>query len=152
MTWGTSFVCYDVHNAVELPNLKLKPTHVLLDNQANVSLMKTNLLCDVRVEKSVVNIKGVGGKQLQVSQSGEFDGFFRVLASNETTANVLSFTQVEDLFEITYEPMVAFILHMPGGKKIRFERMGGLFVADFAEHYVFASVQENESIYALRTK
>ena len=43
----------------------------------------------------------MGGPQLIVDEEGVLDGFFPVYASDKTIANVLSFADVEDLYDIT---------------------------------------------------
>ncbi len=44
----------------------------------------------------------MGGPQLIVDEEGVLDGFFPVYASEKTKANVLSFAEVEDLYDIMY--------------------------------------------------
>jgi uncharacterized protein YktA (UPF0223 family) len=63
---------------------------------------------------------------------GYLDEFFRVYASNETKANVLSFAKVEELYDITYVPREAFIVHLLE-QDLEFRRKGKLYVADFAK-------------------
>jgi hypothetical protein len=46
-------------------------------------------------------------------------------------ANVLSFSEVEDAYDITYVPHEAFIVHLPE-RDITFERRGKLYITDFA--------------------
>jgi hypothetical protein len=43
----------------------------------------------------------VEGVQMVVDQQGILEGFFPVYASENTKANVLSFADVEDLYDIT---------------------------------------------------
>jgi hypothetical protein len=50
-----------------------------------------------------------------VDQVGDLPGFFQVYASAQTKANVLSFADVEDLYEISYVQKEAFVVHMPTG-------------------------------------
>jgi hypothetical protein len=47
--------------------------------------------------------------------------------------NVLSFSDVEELYPITYEPFVGFTVHKPVGD-ILFEKKGKLHVAHFATY------------------
>jgi len=76
-----------------------------------------------------VKVNGVGGLQLTVDHMGYLDEFFRVYASNETKANVLSFAEVEELYDIMYVPREAFIIHLPE-QDLDFQRKGKLYVAD----------------------
>jgi hypothetical protein len=49
---------------------------------------------------------------LIVNEKGVLDGFFPVYASEKTKANILSFADVEDLYDITYIRKRAFVVHM----------------------------------------
>ena len=127
----------------------LSETEVLLDNQANISIVNPRLLKNVRKAKYKVRVKGVGGTQLIVDQVGDLEGFFEVYASAHTKANVLSFADVEDKYEITYDKKAAFTVQLSCGKKIEFTRKNKLYVADWCDAglYAYATVQENEAIY-----
>jgi hypothetical protein len=109
-------VCeYIVNNAVNVTQ-QLKTTEILLDNQANISIAHPVLLKNVHPSEREIKIKGVGGVQLKVNQVGDLPGFFTVYASEETRANVLSFADVEDLYDILYvQKQEAFVVHMPSG-------------------------------------
>ncbi len=92
----------DCHNAVH-GTAGLSLTEVLLDNQANISIMHPMLLEDIRPAPKKVKVNGVGGKQMIVDKMGMLPGFFRVYASKETKANVLCFSDVEDLYRVMYK-------------------------------------------------
>jgi hypothetical protein len=96
-------------------------TQVLLDNQADISVMHPMMLSDVHPAERKIRVSGVGGVQLIVDKVGMLDGFFQVYASEETKANVLSFADVEDKYEITYVRGQMFTVHMPG-EDVVFER------------------------------
>jgi len=51
-------------------------TQVLLDNQADISVMHLMMLSDVRPAKRRIRISGVGGLQLIVDKVGMLDVFF----------------------------------------------------------------------------
>jgi hypothetical protein len=53
--------------------------------------------------------------QLELQETGYLDNFFQVYTSTETRVNVLSFSDVEELYPITYEPFVGFTVHTPEG-------------------------------------
>jgi len=78
-------------------------------------------------------VNGVGGVQLELRETGYLDIFFQVYTSTKTRVNVLSFSDVEELYPITYEPFVGFTVHTPVGD-ILFEKKGKLHVADFATY------------------
>jgi hypothetical protein len=62
---------------------------------------------------------------------GYLEDFFRMHASKEMKAKVLSFTVVKELYDIIYYvSREAFIVHLP---EQEFRRKGKLYVADFAE-------------------
>jgi hypothetical protein len=138
---------YIVNNAVNVTQALL-PTEILLDNQADVSIVNPILLKNVEKAQKKIKIKGVGGVQLIVDQVGFMEGFFQVYASSDTKANVLSFADVEDLYEITYVQREAFVVHMLG-KDLVFRRRDKLYVADWSDvGTVTATIQENERLYS----
>jgi hypothetical protein len=124
-------------------------TQVLLDNQADISVMHPMLLRDVRPARRKIRICGVGGVQLIVEHVGMLDGFFEVYASEKTKVNVLSFAEVEDKYEITYVRAQTFTVHIPEGEDIVFSRQNKLYVADWCVDpgVVNATVRENERMY-----
>jgi hypothetical protein len=73
-------------------------TKVLLDTQADISMMHPMMLSEVHPAERRIRISGVGGLQLIVDKVGMLDGFFQVYASEHTKANVLSFADVEDKY------------------------------------------------------
>ncbi len=52
--------------------------------------------------------------------------------SEDTHANILSFSEVEDKYNITYVPQEAFIVHLPD-RDVRFERKGKMYVVDWTK-------------------
>jgi len=120
-----------VHNAVG-PETGLAMKEVLLDNQADISIMHPSMLSDVREIDSKIKVKGVGGFQMVVKEKGSLKDFFEVYASSETKANVLSFAEVEDKYPISYIPQSGFIVHLQD-RDLHFRRKGKLYVADWNE-------------------
>jgi hypothetical protein len=110
-----------------------RSTEILLDNQADISIIQPELLRQVQPTSEVVRVNGVGGVQLELRKIGYLDNFFQVYTSTETQVNILSFSEVEELYRITYEPFVGFNIHTPVGD-ILFEKKGKLHVADFAAY------------------
>jgi len=74
-----------------------------------------------------------------VEQTGYLDNFFRVYASEETKVNVLCFVDVMELYEISFDPVVGFTVHMPD-RDLVFKQRGKLFVADFIEEGVVGAM------------
>jgi hypothetical protein len=120
---------YTVDNAVHVTQV-LAPTKVLLDNQADISIIHPMLLSNVQKSEKRKRVKGVGGLQLIVDEEGILEGFFPVYASEKTKANVLSFADVEDFYDIMYVQKQAFIVHM-GDRDLVFNRREKLYVADW---------------------
>jgi hypothetical protein len=58
---------------------------------------------------------------LIVDMVGYLDGFFEVYASEHTKANILSFADIEDLYEIKYTRGDAFVVHMSDDKHVEFK-------------------------------
>jgi hypothetical protein len=123
-------VTYQVHATGMVG--KFKRQEVLLDNQADVSVIHPSLLREIEPAESAVNINGVGGLQFTVNKEGYLDDFFRVYTSEDTHANVLSFSQVEDKYRNTYVPQEAFIVHLPD-HDVRFEHRKKIYVADWTK-------------------
>jgi hypothetical protein len=138
---------YVINNAVNTMQ-KLEPTKVLLDNQADISILHPMLLKDVQPAERQIKVKGVGGLQMVVDQQGILEGFFPVYASKDTKANVLSFVDVEDLYDIMYVQKQAFIVHM-GTRDLVFYRREKLYMADWNDMAtVVTTVQVNEQVYS----
>ena len=87
---------------------------------------------------------------MTVSETGHLESFFRVHASEKAMANVLSFAEVEDKFDITYLPGEGFVVHLKD-RDILFARIGKLYVAKWDDVMNKASshltTQETESMY-----
>ncbi len=153
-TWEASqfHTTYTIHNAVNTCH-KLKTNEVLLDNQADISIINPALLQHVRASEKTINVNGVGGPQLKVNQVGHLPDFFEVYSSQDTKANVLSFAEVEDLYPITYVRGVSFTVHLEH-RDIEFRRREKLYIAVFDDQdeeedaLVNATVQETEALYS----
>jgi hypothetical protein len=130
----------------------LRRNQVLLDNQADVSVLHPSLLVDIKKADHELKINGVGGEQLKVTDTGYLPDFFCVYSSHQTKAHVLCFANVEDKYQVTYIPQEGFIVHMDH-KDIEFRREGKLYIADWEENdyvdhgAVLATVKDNEAKY-----
>ena len=94
---------------------RFKPSEVLIDNQANISIVHPSLLRDVQRADHEVKINGVAGHQFSVNQTGFLDPLVRVYASEKTQANILSLSEVENRYLVTFVPQECFIIHLPQG-------------------------------------
>ena len=137
-TTASTFVTYHVHNAATQG--QFKSTEILLDNQANISIVHPILLRNIQDAEQALQINGVGGHQFAVDKTGYLDPLFRVYAREETHANILSLSQVEDHYIVTHVPQENFIIHLPT-HDIIFHRQNGMYVADWADYYnVFSTI------------
>jgi hypothetical protein len=143
-----TYVTYQVMNASE--GHGFHEYDVLLDNQADISIVHPRLLREVMQADRPVTVKGIGGRQLVVEKTGYLDEFFRVYASENAKPNVLSLAEVEDMYRVTYKPGQAFVVHLPG-REVEFKRVGKLYVANLRtllkHDAVYTTVRENEDIY-----
>jgi hypothetical protein len=98
-------------------------TEVLLDNQADISIIRPELLRQLRPVDETMHVNIVGGIQLELKQAGYLEDFFEVYASTETRVNILSFAEVEEKCLIMYEPFKGFMMHLPEWE-ILFRRIG----------------------------
>jgi hypothetical protein len=105
-----------------------------LDNQADISIIRPDLLRMLEPAEKPIRVNGVGGVQLVVNETGNLQDFFRVYVNVQTKANVLCFADVEDLYKITYNQGTSFTIHLPK-RDIVFRRRNKLYMADFVEHY-----------------
>jgi hypothetical protein len=54
-----------------------KSTEILLDNQADISIIRPELLWMIRPVRDGVKVNGVGGVQLELKESGYLDDFLK---------------------------------------------------------------------------
>jgi hypothetical protein len=69
---------------------------------------------------------------------GYLQDFFEVYSSDEARVNILSFTEVEEVYPITYVPQEGFVVHMEN-RDILFKHRGKMHVADLSEFTVLAT-------------
>jgi hypothetical protein len=113
-------------------------TEVLLDNQADISIVWPELLRAIWPISETVKVKGVGGVQLKLNQVGYLQDFFEVYSSNKARVNILSFTEVEEMYPLSCVPHEGFVVHM-GNKDVLIKRRGKMHVADFREFTALAT-------------
>jgi len=115
-------VTYEVYEGIWL-STKFGKYDILLDNQADVSIVHPRMLCDVLPADSPITVKGIGGKQLKAEHTGYLQEFFRVYASEQANPSVLCLSDVEDMYRVTYVPGEAFVIHLPS-YDLPFKRTG----------------------------
>jgi hypothetical protein len=148
---ASSYVTYEVYESMH-SSQKFGKYDILLDNQADVSIVHSRLLHDVLPADSPITVNGIGGKQLKAVDTGYLEVFFHVYSSEQANPSVLSLSDVEDMYKVTYVPRKAFIVHLLAGD-LEFKRNGKLYIANFNQilaptvHQACATVKENESVY-----
>jgi hypothetical protein len=84
---------------------------VLLDNQADFSIMHSEFLSSVkRVRTAVKDV--IGGMVLQYEEHHE--GFGIVKSDPRITVDILFFDDIEDMYPTTYLPQDSFTVHLLG--------------------------------------
>jgi hypothetical protein len=108
----------------------VKYYEVILDSGSQINIVHPRFLRDVREGHG--GCKGLFGSKTRLTKVGMLEGFFECLCSDDTRVSVLSQADVEDAYEVTYEPGHSYTVHMPG-KDVEFVRRNKLYVADFSE-------------------
>ena len=105
---------------------------VLLDNQANTSVIHPKLLQNIRRTAKPVKVGGLSGHTIDVGMIGHLNGFFDVLAFHEGAANILCMADVEDMYDISYEAGQSITIHMDT-QDLVFYRRDKIYVGDMRE-------------------
>ena len=111
-----------------------KPTEwweVLLDNQAETSIVHPKMLRNIRRMENPATIGGVTGHSTTVNMIGELTGFGDVLCDHTTGANILCMADVEDMYPVIYKQGVSYTVKLDDGDLV-FHRRGKLYVADMS--------------------
>ena len=127
--WGNIRVDEGAPVACAVPK-PLKWYEVLLDNQANTSVVRTRLLRQLTNNMSYIS--GLSGDQAPLHYEGYLDGFFWCKGSDDVIASVLCQADVEDLYRITYVQGVSYTVHMPD-RDLVFRKRGKLYIGDMRE-------------------
>jgi hypothetical protein len=126
---------------------------VLLDNQATKSIFRnSSLLKTVRIAPEPTHFTGIGGKII-VNMIGDHDYFGTIYCSPKSLANILSLSEVEEKYKVTYQQSKGFKIAVDDNKEIWFTKKNNLFVvANFKEQNVYnlQTVSQNETQYSKR--
>jgi hypothetical protein len=142
------------HGRAHATMRKMPWWEVLLDNQADISVVHPRLLTNIRRQRSYVS--GLAGTAT-LPYVGELKGFFKCKGSASVLASVLCMADVEDMYDITYEQGVSYTVHLDDQDLVFYKR-DKLYVADMREwgnqeyeHVALVSTAaENESKYTAR--
>ena len=126
---------------------------VLLDNQADVSVLRPRLLSNLYRLDTPSGITGIGGKELNINRVGFLRDFFECMASENIMANILCFADVEDMYDITHVRGKSITVHMKD-RDLIFYRRRKLYVGDMREwdkrrqdYQAYTTTRENEEMY-----
>jgi hypothetical protein len=108
----------------------VKYYEVILDSGSQVNIIHPRFLRDVREGHG--GCKGLFGSKTKLTKVGMLEGFFECMGSDDTRVSVLSQADVEDTYDVTYEPGRSYTVHM-ADRDLEFVRRNKLYVADFSE-------------------
>ena len=127
----------------------LRKHEVYLDNCSEVSVLHPRFLTDLRNTQDM-GFAGLSGDTTDITTVGYLEDFFDCLACENCSANILSQSDVEEKYEITYVQGEKYIVHLPE-RDLEFKRRGKLYVADMSDWIttarVHATTAERESLY-----
>ena len=106
---------------------------VMLDNQANMSIVDARLLNGLHHVSAEVT--GVTGHTEPVEHAGYLEGFFKCLSSPNITVSVLCQADVEELYDISYVPGSHYTVHMDN-YDLNFFQRGKMYVANMEDWIV----------------
>ena len=72
------------------------------------------------------------GKATIISMGGNFPGFLPCIASDSVRDNVLSMSNVEDLYNMTYIPQTSYIIYL-NDQDLIFHQHNTLYIADTSD-------------------
>ena len=116
---------------------KIRDTDILLDTQASVSIFKNaNLVENIRSEQPGCTIHGIGGR-IRVDQVADTSYFGQVWYDPRVMANVWSFSEAKDAYDIDYDNKTnSFTVKVNKKVKLKFvNKAGGLYIHD-ASHLI----------------
>jgi hypothetical protein len=100
------------HECTSAPSKKVSMTcrqiignngmELLLDNQANISIVRPELACNIKEGDHVVPVFGIAAEAVFVSTMGSLAGITEVYVSGDVKASIISFAEMEDKFPISY--------------------------------------------------
>jgi hypothetical protein len=117
---------------------------VCLDNGSQVNIVDPRLLTDLRASTKV--FRGMSG-EAQTLHVGYLQGFFECQACNSYPTNVLSMSDVEDIYPVTYVQGKSITVHMDH-RDVIFTKRDKMYVADFSDWVV----GEQQQVGALKTE
>ena len=105
---------------------------VLLDNQADVSVVHPALLHNIRPATRKCTVAGLSGHAMELPNVGDLDQFFPCTTADHLRASVLCQSDVEDMYDVTYVQGKSYTVHLPG-RDLVFARRNKMYVADMRD-------------------
>ena len=113
-------------------HVQLGINDVILDNASEVDILSPRFLTGIR--HGLGRVRGLHGEAKTTKKVGHLKGFYDCIVSSDAAANVLSQSNIEQLYDITYEQGKRYIVHMHD-RDLSFWKKGKLYVANFS-HWV----------------
>ena len=123
---GSAMVC--TGSAFHTQGCSFQWYEVLLDNQADISILHPRLLTELKPVNNCF-VSGVSGHKISLPWVGYLKDFFECKGSTDVVANVLCMADVEDMYTITYVQGESYTVHLPD-EDLVFERRGKMYVGD----------------------
>ena len=126
--------------------------HVGLDSCSQVNVVNPRFLKNIRPGRG--NYVGLKGESQKTVLVGDLDGFFECQVCDTCAASILSFSDVMDLYNVSYDPEIGFTVHMDD-RDLIFRRHGKIFLADMRDWVTpgglaMMTTQEREAMYTKR--
>ena len=126
--------------------------HVGLDSCSQVNIVNPRFLHNIRPGEG--QYVGLKGESAETKLVGDLDGFFECQVCDTCAASVISLSDVEDLYEVSYDQAIGFTVHMLD-RDLVFKRHGKIYLADMRDWVTpgglaMMTVQEREAIYTKR--
>jgi Zinc knuckle len=119
----------DVCCSTKAASSRLHKIHeVCLDIGSQVNILHSRLLTNIRKHsKAFKSMYGV----TRTEEVGYLDGFFDCLVCDSCPTNILSMSDIEDKFRVTYQQGESITVHINDGE-ITFYKRDKMYVADFS--------------------
>jgi len=116
---------------------------VCLDNGSQVNIINSQLLTSLRTQDKF--FKSMGGIS-KTTCVGYLDGFYECQACDTCPTSILSLSDVEDIYPITYLQGKSFTAHMDD-RDVIFTRRDKMYIADFSD-WIVNNDQRREEVCA----
>lgn len=124
-----------------------KEFEVLLDNQADISIMNRRFLKNIKRLDEPIEVIGINGGTIKLFEEGDFKNIIKCyVATNECKANILCQADIEDKYKINYVQQSKYVVELED-VNIVFERKNKLYVADLSNWIEDEDEPERRALY-----